>query len=375
MERLMLLKSIIDCAIDGIITIDRHGKEESISPAGLNIFGYSEQEVIGNNISILMPEPDRSKHGYIEHHQRTREEVMTGKGRQVRGLRKDGTTFPFRSGGREVKCDDRVIYARIIYDLSKEKAAEEHLSKYAVWLEAIVEDHTTSPKKMLTELSEAKEAVTLSPVKEKEFNKNQMKTRFVSMASHEFRSPSSSLQLSAILAQKYMQLNETAQDVRNLRKTKSSVGSFNSILNDIPSLEKVETDVIKANMCQFDFGSFSYEIVEEVQLIAKTNQKIIYQHTGTEGDVYLDPALLRNCFLNLISNAIKDSGENTSSYFSTYIAESSYAITVKDNGIGIPEAVQKTLFEPFFRAHNTRVIAGTGLGLNILRSYISLMNG
>jgi len=112
-----------------------------------------------------------------------------------------------------------------------------------------------------------------------------------------------------------------------------------------------------------------------MQPMAKQNQPIAYQHTGNSGIVDLDPHLLKNAITNLISNAIKYSGENTFIEFNTYIYINQCVIEVKDNGIGIPDEEQKHLFEPFFRANNTGKIPGTGLGLNIVKQYAHLMNG
>jgi two-component system sensor kinase FixL len=120
---------------------------------------------------------------------------------------------------------------------------------------------------------------------------------------------------------------------------------------------------------------FSETITEEMQALAKQNQNIIYQHTGTKSTVRLDQNLLKNCIVNLVNNAIKYSGENTFIGFTTEISSKACIITVSDNGIGIPEADQRHLFEAFFRAHNTGTIPGTGLGLNIVARYTSLMNG
>ncbi len=112
-----------------------------------------------------------------------------------------------------------------------------------------------------------------------------------------------------------------------------------------------------------------------MQMIAKQNQNIIYQHTGTSSIIKLDQNLLKNCVINLIANAIKYSGENTFIEFNTEINEHNCIVMIKDNGIGIPETDQKHLFEAFFRAHNTGNIPGTGLGLNIVARYTDLMNG
>ncbi|SEW15197.1 PAS domain S-box-containing protein [Chryseobacterium wanjuense] len=374
MESAKLLRAIIETAIDGIITIDSKGKIESLNPSALKIFGYKEEELIGKNISVLMPEPDKSRHdGYLHRYQDTGEKKIIGKGREVRGLKKDGSQFPFRLAVSEVQYEDRIIYTGFIHDLSKEKEAEEFLKKYASELEELVEHRTRSLKQMLYELEEAKEEANISLEKEKHLNK--MKSRFVSMASHEFRTPLSSMQLSVVLIEKYLQISDNTQILKHLQKIKNAIASLNGILNDFLSLEKLEAGIIAPNFGVFDVIKFSEELTEELQLITKDDQIIIYQHTGSESEINLDQNLLRNCLMNLISNAIKYSGENTLIEFSTEINEKYYLFTVKDNGIGIPEQDHAALFQPFFRAHNTGNIPGTGLGLNIVLRYVNLMDG
>lgn len=374
MENARLLKAIIETAIDGIITIDSRGIMESLNPAALKLFGYEAEDVIGRNIAMLMPEPDSAAHdGYIEHYQRTGERHIMGKGREVKGLRKDGTLFPFRLAVSEVKYEDRTIYTGFIHDLSREKEAEEKLREYATELENLVEARTRSLKKTVNALQEAKEEVSISLEKEKELN--QMKSRFVSMASHEFRTPLSSVQLSASLIEKYALPYGNAHIAKHVHKIKNAVGNLSTILNDFLSLERLEAGRVEPTFNSFDLVKLGEEITEEMQMIAKQDQHIIYQHTGLESLVVLDLNLLRNCMINLINNAIKYSGENTFIEFNTEISEKHCIVTIKDNGIGIPDADQKLLFQPFFRAHNTGSIPGTGLGLNIVLRYAGLMNG
>ena len=374
MENTRLLHAIIETAIDGIITIDVRGNIESVNPAGLKLFGYTLDEVEGKNISMLMPEPDRSSHDqYMDHYEQTGEKHIIGKGREVKGLRKDGSTFPFRLAVSEVQYESHKIYTGFIHDLSKEKEAEEKLRTYASELEQLVDERTKSLRKSVNALQQAKEEVSISLEKEKELN--QLKSRFVSMASHEFRTPLSSIHLSSSLIEKYAQPFESSNIDKHVTKIKSAVGNLTTILNDFLSIERLEAGKVETNYTEFDLVKFAEEITEEMQLIAKKNQHIIYQHTGLESLVYLDLNLLKNCIINLITNAIKYSGEDTFIEFNTEIKDKNYLITVKDNGIGIPETDQKHLFQPFFRAHNTGNIPGTGLGLNIVLRYASLMNG
>jgi len=374
MENAALLKAIIETAIDGILTIDEHGKIETINPAACGLFQYSPAEVIGKNVSVLMPSPYRENHdGYIARYQRTHDPHIIGIGREVQGLKKDGTQFPFRLAVSEVQFSERKVYTGFIHDLSREKYAEEQLREYAAKLEELVEERTLSLKETVKALQQAKEEVSISLEKEKELS--QLKSRFVSMASHEFRTPLSTIQLSAVLIEKYSAQPGNPNVAKHIAKIKAAVSNLTSILNDFLSLEKLEAGKVEPVYTDFDIVKFAEEITEEMQLVAKQNQLIVYQHTGAGSGVRLDSALLKNCILNLIGNAIKYSGENTFIEFNTEISKKQLIINIKDNGIGIPESDQKHLFEAFFRAHNTGNIPGTGLGLNIVTRYTNLMNG
>jgi PAS domain S-box-containing protein len=169
MENTLLLKAIIDNAIDGIITIDERGQVESINPAGCKLFQYAPDEVVGNNIAMLMPPPDREHHDeYIGRYQRTGLPHIIGTGREVIGLKKDGTKFPFRLGVSEVQYSGRKIFTGFIHDLSHQREAEERLRQYALHLEDLVEERTESLKSTVQALQLAKEEVSLSLEKEKE---------------------------------------------------------------------------------------------------------------------------------------------------------------------------------------------------------------
>lgn len=375
MEREKLLVAIIENAIDGIITIDEKGLIENINPAALELFGYSKREdLLGKNVSVLMPEPDKKRHdSYISNYENTGKKKIIGIGREVSGQRKDGSIFPFRLGVSEIKFSDRRIYTGFIHDLSRQKEDEIKIKSYTEELEIKIKDRTQELIQSINELKTAKEHMSALFQKERELN--QLKTRFVSMASHEFRTPLSSIQLSASLIDKYVAKHDTLSVEKHTSKIKNSINNLTTILNDFLSLEKLEAGKVEANTNWFDIIAFSEEITEEMQLMSKQNQLIIYEHKGTTAQVLLDHNLLKNCIINLISNAIKYSGEDTMIQFHTIINENELIVYVKDNGIGIPKVDINNLFEPFFRAHNIGDIPGTGLGLNIVKRYVGLMKG
>lgn len=374
MKNQALLTSIIQNAIDGIITINEMGLIESINPAACRLFGYESNEVIGMNVSVLMPSPDKDRHDdYINNYKETLVPHVIGYGRDVLGRKKDGNIFPFRLGVSEVKFEDIRMFAGFIHDLSHQKEAEKRLMEYTQHLEELVKDRTTTLNKTIEALTQAKEDVSVSLDKEKELSK--LKSRLLSMASHEFRTPLSAIQLSASLIERYAGELESSNINKHTHRIKSAVSNLTTILNDFLHLEKVEPGKVEVNPSIFDLTVFSKEIVEEMQLLTKSGQKISYSHTGINSTVTLDVNLLKNCIINLISNAIKYSGEETTIQLCTNIDTKMVRVTIHDNGIGIPLEDQKHLFEAFFRAQNTGAIPGTGLGLNIVSRYVNLMQG
>ena len=374
MENAVLLKAIIDNAIDGLITIDERGIVESINPAACKLFDYASEEVIGQNISKLMPQPDRSYHDrYLFDYRKTGKANIIGIGRELIGMKKNGSFFPFRLGVSEVKYSGRVIYAGLIHDLTREKEAEGKLQDYAAQLEVQVEERTHSLRTSVSDLQKTQIELNQSLSKEKELG--QLKSRFVSIASHEFRTPLSLVHLSASLIERYAESLDQKNIGKHVVKIKDAVLNITAILNDFLSLEKLDSGMVKPSLSHFNLAEMAEEITGEMQVVLRGKQQIVFKHRGTIQKITLDQNLLKNCIIILIDNAIKYSGEGSEIQFYTKINEHNCTIRVCDNGIGIPEGDHKHLFEAFFRAHNTGNISGNGLGLSILSRYTGLMNG
>jgi signal transduction histidine kinase len=224
----------------------------------------------------------------------------------------------------------------------------------------------------ITRLKQAEEGFRMALEKEKELG--ELKSRFVSMASHEFRTPLSTILTSAYLLSKYVTTEEQPKRDKHLERIISSVNTLTDILNDFLSLGKMEEGKIFARPVSFNVREFITGIVNEMAPIEKKGQTIQYQHKGEEM-VILDKGLLKQIVLNLLSNAIKFSSDETQIEVKTVHHTDALELKVKDYGMGISRGDQKHLFERFFRGANAMNIQGTGLGLHIVARYAELMNG
>jgi PAS domain S-box-containing protein len=394
-EAALRLKAIIKTATDGIIIIDEAGIIELVNEAALLLFAYAEDELVGQNIRMLMPNPHRDAHDtYIQNYINTGVRKIIGIGREVVGLRKDQSTFPLRLSISEVQLPERMVFTGILHDLSAQKAAEARIIELNQHLEEEVSTRTeelaTTINQLLNtnnqlefEIQERKAAETtlrkneldLRKAIEKERELNTLKSRFVSMASHEFRTPLSTILSSADLLEMYSQEDQQEKRLRHTTRIKSAVNNLISILNDFLSLSKLEEGKITITPVEFNLEDFCEEVMDDVQAILKPGQ--ILQHHGLSADILitLDKKMLKNVFINLFSNAIKYSDPGKPIDCFVAIENNELNISIQDHGIGIPEEEQQHLFTRFFRAHNVENIPGTGLGLNIVKRYVELMNG
>jgi PAS domain S-box-containing protein len=372
----------------GILVADQTGSILLANDFMLALFGYdSAQELVGKKIEHLIPQRYHSNHvkqrkGYIAKPQPR----PMGLGIDLFALRKDGTEFPVEISLSNYKTEQGFFAIAFINDITRRKEIENAVLEQKEQLAAInkkmeelndelehkVEQRTQQLRNTMEQLEASKDEITKALSKEKELS--DMKSRFVSMASHEFRTPLSTILSSASLVAKYTESDEQEKRDRHILRIKSSVNNLTDTLNEFLSIGKIEDGKIIAHFAIFNLKEMIATICSELQGIAKSRQQFIPTHRGNE-KVNLDPSLLRNVIINLLSNAIKFSPENGIIAITSNANGERITISIKDNGIGISEEDQQHLFERFFRGANVTNIQGTGLGLHIVSKYIELMNG
>jgi signal transduction histidine kinase len=249
------------------------------------------------------------------------------------------------------------------------------LSEFNQNLEQEVESRTKMLRETLTALENTKEELSATLEKEKELN--ELKSRFVTMASHEFRTPLSTILSSTFLLEKYNTTHEIAKREKHLEYIKSAVSDMKNTLEDFLSLGKLEEDLIQPKQEIINADELFIEIqkiAEEMEHHCKPGQQFVFQSRNT-CPAYIDRHIFRNILLNLLSNAIKYSPENSIIKINCIANKDRLIVEVEDSGIGISEEDIEHLFERFFRAKNAANIQGTGLGLHIVSRYLKLMNG
>jgi PAS domain S-box-containing protein len=342
-------RAIVDTAVEGIIAIDEQGTVQSFNPAAERIFGYTAAEVIGRNVKMLQPEPYHSQHDeYLRNYLRTGRKKIIGIGREVVGLRKDGTSFPLDLAVSEVLLDNRRLFTGIIRDITDRKEAE----------------------------------AELLVAKEKAESASRAKTEFLASMSHEIRTP-----MNAIIgmAELLSETSLTFEQSEYVRIFQSAGENLLTLINDILDISKLEAGHLELESINFDLRDLLEKTCEILALRAHHKGLELTCRLVSDAPVKLvgDPLRLRQVLVNLVGNAIKftERGEIVVEVKPSGAPRPGEAVemlfSVSDTGIGIPADKQDIIFERFTQvdASTTRQYGGTGLGLNISQRIVEAMGG
>lgn len=381
LESRNIFRILFESAGEGLVLVDKSGTVLLVNPRLMEMFEFSENELIGSTIEKLIPQKYHERH--TEHRKKYSEapkKRSMGKGMNLWGLKKNGKEFPVEVSLNYFNADGEILVMALVTDITERKKFEDELQKLNADLEKRVGERTEELAGAILELEytnrsleKAEEDVRKALETEKDLS--ELKSRFLSTASHEFRTPLATILSSVSLINRYDNDEDREKRIKHIERIKSSVYNLREILNEFLSLEKLNAGKIHNNPIEFNITSFMEEMAEEMQQNAKKGQKIHYHHESADKMVVLDPNLLKNIMNNLFSNAIKFSDENKNIYLKTEKLSDKLEIEIRDEGIGISEEDQKYLFGHFFRAKNAINVQGTGLGLNIVQKYVELMRG
>ena len=379
-------EALFNNATIGIVTVSPSAGIILANPHALFQFGYERHELIGKPIEILIPErfkDHRQKHDSYVAGPKSR---PMGAGLDLYAKRKDGTEFAVEISLSHYKVGEQLFIIAFVIDISVRKENErriqmqqqekvsiaDELKTLNEQLEQKVEDRTMMLRETLHQLEKSRDELTAALEKEKELN--DLKSRFVSMASHEFRTPLSTIMSSVSLIEKYVNQDEQDKRQKHINRIKSQVKILTNILEEFLSLGKLEEGTISERKTEFNIKEMMSELVSEMNNLAKDKQHIEFSCMGSES-VYIDRGLLHNVLVNLVSNAIKYSGDEGLINIDVHHTPDMLSISIKDNGIGISEEDLRHLTDRFFRGNNAVNIQGTGLGLYIVKKYLDVMNG
>lgn len=343
-ELLLRMQTILENVVDGIITIDEHGTIESFNPAAERIFGHRAAEVIGHNIKMLMPEPHRGNHdGYLARYKATHIPHIIGSGRELEGLRKDGSTFPLDLAVSEMMLDGTCHFTGIARDITQRKHTEADLVR----------------------------------AKEEAERANKAKSEFLSRMSHELRTPMNAILGFSQLLESDPQAPLTPHQAESVHEILHGGHHLLELINEVLDLARIESGRIDLSLEPVEPEPLIRECMALIQPLA--NQRhITLALDPTEGSfIQADRMRLRQILLNLLSNSVKYNREGGSVHIACHTANDDHIrITVQDTGNGITSGALPRLFQPFERmepAYNN--IEGTGIGLALAKKLAEAMGG
>jgi len=359
-EKTSFYKVCFDSMQVGIIVFNKNKNIVLANTPSSQLFGYQQIEILNEKINNLLKDStvlDR----YIKNPQSKIYKSTV----ELIGVKKNGEEIFIELSFGKIEYEGAYYYKALISDISKRKQKEEKINHLNIQLEEEVKLRNSELEKLIEQLK-----ISLS--KEKELNN--LKTKFITLASHEFKTPLSAILSSTELMGKYADLHNIEKRQEHLEKVKIMIHRLNGMIDDFLTLENIEIGVIKPSYAYFKISDLTGAISRNSTPFLK-NKQILTFETIIEDTIYHDKKIINIILTNLLQNAIKYSSENSNIKVNISANEANIYFSIKDNGIGIPKNEQNLIFNRFFRAKNALYYPGTGIGLNIVKGYINNLNG
>ena len=366
---------------EGIVIVNEEQTIVTLNETLAHLFGYKKEELLGKSLETLIPHRFHQHHSsYVSKFLIHSEKRIMGQGRELFGARKDGSQFPVEVGLKPFEANGKLCVMALVIDITLRKQYEKQLEDLNNQLEKKVVHRTKELQNTVAQLEmeierrkEAENKIKESLKKERELN--ELKTKFLSLVSHEFKTPLSGILTSTALIGKYQSSEHQDKREKHIKTITSKVKYLNNILDDFLSVERLETGKVTYKISLFPLSKVINEVIYNANMLLKEGQFIHYPEGIDEIEIQFDEKVLELVLTNLIHNAIKYSAENTAITLQVILQKNTLQIAIKDQGIGIPKEEQKFIFNRYFRAENALLNQGTGIGLNIAKSHLENLGG
>lgn len=372
---------LFEGASEGVVVVNSSKKIVATNAAARALFGYHKDELEGKQLNSLIPEKYHEEHNHnvLEFMRHSKKRTM-GKGLSLYGLHKDGSEFPLEAGLNPFVLHGHKYVMALITDITVLRDQEQQIIDLNEHLEEKIEERTSSLIKVI-KLLQQEVAIRLASENnanealKREQDLNELKTRFLSLVSHEFKTPISGILTSATLIAKYTTTDQQEKREKHLDTIKAKVKYLNTIIDDFLSLERIDTGKTFYNITSFPLSKVLNEVIYDANMYLKDGQRVNYPHNADDVMVSFDEKTLELSLSNLIHNAIKYSGENSTINILVKQNDQLLTISIIDEGIGIPANEQPFVFDRYFRAQNVLSNPGTGIGLNIVQNHLKNLGG
>ncbi|MFC5048076.1 ATP-binding protein [Aquimarina hainanensis] len=377
-----VFKLLFGAISEGIVVVDKNQVIVATNKATDKMFGYERGELVGKTLNTLIPDQFHNVHqGYFKgFYQEALKKRQMGGVRSVCGKRKDSTEFPAETGLNPFQIGGEGYIMALIVDISERKEKEQEIVALNARLEQKITERTAELKKTVADLRQEMKRREIAEHKIKESLKherelNELKTKFLSMVSHEFKTPLSGIMTSAALAKKYTKTEQQEKRKKHLDTIAQKVKYLDNILNDFLSIERLETGKVQYRKNPFSIVEIVENTIGDFRMLLKEGQKINVSYQEKLTTIISDDKIVELIISNLLHNAIKYSGEYSTIEISVSLKNNNLSISVCDEGIGIPEEEQKFIFKRYYRAENALLDQGTGIGLNIVKTHLENLGG
>ncbi|MBT8319036.1 MAG: PAS domain-containing sensor histidine kinase [Gramella sp.] len=379
---------LFQAASEGIIVVDSNQIVVAANEAAEKMVGYGHNELLNQHLNLLIPKDyHHSHHKHFSKFMDKSEKRQMGHGRDLHGVRKDGSLIPVEAGLNPFKIEDEQYVMSLVIDITVRKENQKQIRELNTHLEEKIETRTQELSETVDKLKElnldledeikrrkdAEKKIKDALHKEKELN--ELKTKFLSLVSHEFKTPLSGILTSATLAEKYTKAEQQEKRERHLVTIRNKVHYLNNILNDFLSIERLDSGRGQYKFKDFGLKRLLNEVIYNANITLKDGQEIRYPKDIEDVELHMDEKILELILSNLLGNAIKYSPENTTIDLSLDFQGDFINFEIKDQGRGIPKKDQKHIFERYFRAENALLDQGTGIGLNIAKTHLENLGG